>query len=753
MPPAKKSTNKRASDGTRPSATELIETLQRADEPLSWRVLSVGLNSLERKALRNLLRGLVRNGEISQDQQGAYHAMIESELETGVLERRGRDLVFADTAITADGAKRDLRLRAGDTVQVRRVGSGDGEQVRVVKVLEYAPELIVGELRQHARYPYVESLSPEYKGRISLLDPPAFGAHGDTVAVRVVDQDRRGYVGVVESLVSNRGGARHAADTLIASYALPHEWPKAVLSEAEALPEHIDASDHPERRSLIDLPLVTIDGESAKDFDDAVFAAPDGDGWRLVVAIADVAHYVAPNSALDEEALTRGNSVYLPDRVIPMLPEALSNELCSLRPEQVRLSMVCDMRVSAAGEITDYEFYEALIRSWARLTYTQVQGYLDERQLEGVDGLVCESLDALNHLLGAFLAAREARGGLDFDAHEASLELEGDQLVALHPVERLQAHRLIEESMIAANVCAARFLEDAAALYRVHEAPEAGRVDLVRQAFAAAGVSLTKDALSGKSMQAALAQVHSRPDHWIFEMLLLRSLPQAVYRPDNKGHFGLALECYMHFTSPIRRYADLVVHRAIKALLAGKPAPMSTDALVACGEHVSNTERRAEEVGYRVEGWLKCEFVSPRIGEVFDGVVMGVTDFGLFVELTGHYVQGLLHVSELGEDYFRFEPTTLALVGEGSGRRFGLGDSLAVQLVDVEPALGRLDLALAPRPGAPNPIMDTPASERAKTGNSQRRSGGRSDKPRKRRRGGKGRGKGKPKAKTEGPGQ
>jgi ribonuclease R len=753
MPPAKKSNNPKLSEAARPTATELVQTLQNADEPLSWRALSVGLNSLERKALRNLLRGLVRNGEISQDAQGAYHAMAERELETGVLERRGRTLAFADVPIATDFAKRDLRLRAGDTVEVRRISGSEGEQIRVLRVVEHAPQPLIGELRQHARYPYVESLSPEYKGRISLLEPPADAAHGDSVAVRIVDQDRRGYVGLVEQVISRRGGVRHAADTLIASYGIPTQWPEAAMQEAAALPDSVDPSDYPERLDLTKLPLVTIDGESARDFDDAVYAEPDGDGWRLLVAIADVAHYVKPGSALDQEALARGNSVYLPDRVIPMLPEALSNELCSLRPEQVRLSMVCDMRVAASGEITGFEFSEALIRSWARLTYTEVQGYLDSRELESVDPLVCQSLDALNELLGVFTSGREARGALDFEAHEASLEIVDDKLVALHPVERLAAHRLIEEAMIAANICAATFLESVGALYRVHEAPQTDRADLVRQAFAAAGVTIAKDALSGKSVQAALAQLHARPDHWIFEMLVLRSLPQAVYSPENKGHFGLALERYMHFTSPIRRYADLVVHRAIKALLAKEPAPMAMDALIACGEQVSYAERRAEELGYRVEGWLKCELVSSQIGEIFDGVVMGVTDFGLFVELTGHYVQGLLHVSELGDDYFSFQPVPMALVGEGSGRKFSLGDALSVQLHDVEPALGRLDLALAPAPGAAMPGIDKPAGEKSRGDQGRQRSRNRSDKPRKRRRGGKNKGKSQTNSQGQGKSQ
>ncbi len=314
---------------------------------------------------------------------------------------------------------------------------------------------------------------------------------------------------------------------------------------------------------------------------------------------------------------------------------------------------------------------------------------------------VCRSLADLHETFRALRSARDQRGALDFDTHEATLELSGDHVVAVHPFIRSDAHRLIEEAMIAANVCAAEFLEKHGipSLYRVHEGPSGDKGERVRQAFAYAGIRLPRGQLNPAMLRQALDGLEHRNDRWVFEMLVLRSLTQAVYRPDNRGHFGLALPRYMHFTSPIRRYADLVVHRAIKAALHGSavPAamPVAEDWLAACGEQVSMTERRADEVSWAVDGWLKCEYVSPRVGEVFPGVVMGVTEFGLFVELTGYYVQGLLHVSDLGNDYYQYQPATLALVGERSGRRFGLGDHIDVRLVDVQPPLGRLDLELA----------------------------------------------------------
>ncbi len=672
------------------TASALLEILAREPAPVGWRELlaiTASGDPESRKALRLLLRGMLRDGALVQDHHGCYHPTSADAAE-GVLEGRARGLTFA--GVPVERTKR-FRLRPGDRVEA----STDGETARVLRVIEYSSQPVVGELRYFGRYPHVESLSPEYKGRISLAEPPAVGADGNTVAVRITGEDRRGLVGVVTHVVSSKEGVAHAAETLLASYAVPVLWPEGVETAAARLPRQVQAGRHPDRRSLVDLPLVTIDGETARDFDDAVYAERGSAGWRLVVAIADVAHYVKPGSVLDLCAWERGNSVYLPDRVIPMLPEALSNGLCSLRPEEPRLALVCDMQVTDAGRVAGFEFYEAVIRSWRRLTYNRVQEFLESGALD-VEAQVQESLHQLQAVFQRFRRAREERGALDFDTHEAVLELDDGHLRAIHPVTRLDAHRLIEEAMIAANVCAAEFLESAArpGMYRVHEPPDSAKKEQLRQALAFAGIRLAKGELPPKALQKALAGLGERPDRWIFEMLALRSMNQAVYSPVNKGHYGLALARYMHFTSPIRRYADLVVHRAIKELLHGNAASQQPDWLLGTGEHISMTERRAEAVSWGVEGWLKCEYIAHRVGEVLQGVVMGVTDFGLFVELTGFYVQGLLHISELGEDYFRFVPESLTLVGDRSGRRFGIGDELLVQLVEVQPAVGKVDLAL-----------------------------------------------------------
>lgn len=682
--------NEGGSGRDRWSAAALLELLAREPAPAGWQELLALTHSYQprdRKALSQLVKDMLRNGELMQDQNGHYRAAPTTGNEA-VLEGSGRNLTFAGAPVERG---RGFKLRPGDRVEGTVV---DG-QARVLRVVEYSSQPIIGELHYRGRFPHVESLSPEYRGRVSLEEKPEVGEDGNTVAVRITGEDRQGLVGVVTALISAKAGATHAAETLLTSHQVPREWPPEVLRATERLPKQVQPGRHRDRVSLMDVPLVTIDSETAKDFDDAVFAERHRGGWRLVVAIADVAHYVKPGSPLDLSAWERGNSLYLPDRVVPMLPEALSNGLCSLRPEEPRLALVCDMRVTAKGNVTQFDFYEAVICSWQRLTYTRVQEFLEAGVLD-VEPEVLQSLRELKAVYGALRQARELRGALDFDSHESVLELEDGHIKAIHPVTRLDAHRLIEEAMISANVCAARYLEAAErpALYRIHEQPDAEKTEQLRQALAFAGIRLSRGDLTPKLVHDSLEQLGDRPDKWIFEMLTLRSMNQAAYSSENKGHYGLALQRYMHFTSPIRRYADLVVHRAIKAVLHGADADMSADWLVVTGEHISSTERRADEVAWGVQGWLKCEYVAERIGEEFDGVVMGVTDFGLFVELSGFYVQGLVHISELGQDFFRFNQSSMTLVGDRSGRRFALGDELRVQLVGVQPAVGKVDLAL-----------------------------------------------------------
>jgi ribonuclease R len=689
-------------------ASSLTRLFAEENHPMAWRDLVIRLDVADagaRKNLRRLLKGMVRSGELEQDHKGAYHLPQIGGVREGVIEASGMLLTFDGVPLERE---RGMVIRAGDEVRARIVG----EAVHVLEVVKRSERPLIGIVRARGRYPYVESLSPDYKGRIHPTNLEALGVDGETVAVRVTGEERRALVGEVVESLPGTGGAAQAAVTLLAAHGVPTEWHEGIEDQLSRLPKSVHAGSHRNRQDLMELPLVTIDGVTAKDFDDAVYAEKRRGGWRLVVAIADVAHYVKPGSPLDESAWERGNSVYLPDRVIPMLPEVLSNGLCSLNPRVPRLAMVCDMKISRKGAITGFEFHEAVIRSWQRLTYERVQEFLDEGAID-VEPEVSDSLSALNDVYGALRAAREARGALDFETHEGALELRDNKVHAIHPVHRLDAHKLIEEAMISANVAAATFIEERLGkdrgIYRVHDAPTAEKLDQLRQTLALAGLRLPRGDLTPLGVKTAMDQLGRKENRWLYEMMVLRSLTQAVYTPENKGHFGLALERYMHFTSPIRRYADLVVHRIIKSLLRNRESRYTTDELVTTGAHISTTERRAESVGWGVDGWLKCEYVAHRVGEVFDGVIMGVTDFGLFVELKGYYVQGLLHISELGSDYFQYQPQSMSLVGERSGLRFGLGDELRVVLTDAIPEQGRLDLVLdRPESGGKKKAGKTP---------------------------------------------
>ena len=672
------------------TAAAVTELLQGSGTGLSWPQFKslLGADSgRETRELKQVLRGMLRNGELEQDEAGGWHLVETAQVIEGVVVQQGKTLQVGGIEIERE---RNSRVRAGDTVRARVLG----DRAQVLETLNRTNRILIGELVWLGAWPYVESLGQDYRGRVQLVTKPDSGAHGDLVRVEITGESADGLTGRIVEVVRGETVLERAIRTQIDGLNIPEVWPPAVESAVTSLPASVTNRVPKGRTDLRDLPLVTIDGETAKDFDDAVFCERDGRGWRLVVAIADVAHYVKQGGALDTEAAERGNSVYLPGTVVPMLPEALSNELCSLKPKVPRLAMVCDMKVSSTGRVREFEFCEAIIRSWQRLTYTQVGAMFDGAPLE-VEPEVRTSLDALHRCYGALLKARELRGALDFDSHECALELKGGRAVAVTPVVRNDAHRLIEEAMIAANVCAAEFIEKngSQALYRVHGQPELMKLQLLRSAFAMASVHLGNE-VSPRAIQAALEQITGRPDAWIFEMLTLRTMQQAVYQPGNIGHFGLALSHYMHFTSPIRRYADLVVHRAIKAVLHGRKPPLEESALADIGTHISFTERRAEQAERAVDSWLKCDLVQEHIGEEMGGRVGGVTEFGLFVELDGFYVQGLVHISELGQDYYRFHPQSMALIGDRSGQRFQLGDVLRVRIRDVRAALGRIDLEI-----------------------------------------------------------
>jgi len=478
----------------------------------------------------------------------------------------------------------------------------------------------------------------------------------------------------------------------IRNHALPHLWSDTVLSEAQSFPDEVSDDALKGRKDLRSLPFVTIDGEDAKDFDDAVYCEPKKDGgFRLYVAIADVSYYVKPQTALDQEALQRGNSVYFPGRVIPMLPEALSNNLCSLKPDVNRLVLVCEMTLDRKGKITEHDFYEGVIRSHARLTYTQVyaMGCLDDKKLQARYSDLLSPIQQLFQLYFILREEREKRGAIDFDFPETKIIFGPDKKIEkVAPLIRNDAHRLIEECMVAANICAARFLlkHKMPALYRNHEPPSEEKIKDLRRFLAEMNIKLSaKKEPEPGDFAAILRSVKDRADAHLIQTLLLRSLSQAVYGPDNKGHFGLSCDAYAHFTSPIRRYPDLLVHRSIRALLQHKSPCMEEHSLYEkFGEHCSMTERRADDATRETVDWLRCEFMQDKVGEIFPGVISGVTGFGLFVELSENYVEGLVHISTLPNDYYHFNANKLTLEGERSKKQYCLGDSIKIKVARVD---------------------------------------------------------------------
>jgi len=591
-------------------------------------------------------------------------------------------------------------------VEMRQVLRGDRATVRLVKtdprgravgeiveVLARANRTIVGRLhKQHG----VLLLVPEDR-RMPLdilipADQAGKAKPGEVATVELVAQPSKHAqpIGRVLEVLGNYTDPGMEIEIALRKFDLPHEFSKKALAQARALPEEVRADDLKGRKDLRHLPFVTIDGETAKDFDDAVHAEREGKGFRLRVAIADVSHYVRHGDALDADAKERGTSVYFPRRVIPMLPEKISNGLCSLNPDVDRLAMVCDMAITPAGKVARYEFYAAVFRSHARMTYTQVWGLLSSGSSSG-------DLKTLYDVYKALFQERERRGAIDFESVETKMEFDArGKILRIVPEARNEAHRLIEECMLAANVCAGNFLSSRnhPVLYRVHDVPTPEKVSALRDFLAELGLALPGgDKPRPKDYAQLLAKIRPRPDHALLQTILLRSMKQAVYTPENLGHFGLAFDAYVHFTSPIRRYPDLLVHRAIKAVLANqKYAGVNWEEL---GLHCSETERRADDASRDVESWLKCFYMQDHVGGIYEGTITGVTAFGLFVMLDDYYVDGLVHISELGRDYYRYEANRHLLLGERTGQRYRLADRIKVKLVRVDLETRKIDLVPA----------------------------------------------------------
>jgi ribonuclease R len=698
-------------------ADPIEEALRLAGRPLHFEELATTLETKgepARKRLFSTLEERVHAGELVRNRRDEYCLRDRLPLTVGTVSghRDGHGFVHPEdrSAPPIMLTHRQMReVMHGDRVAVRVGGHdhrGRPEGV-IVKVLERGTTEIVGRLYDESGICYVVPDNPRIAHRVLVPREHLGDARpGQIVLVRIVEQPSRNAqpLGHVVRLLGEHAAPGMETDIAIHSHGLPFEFPAAAVEQAESFGPAVNAAAKRGREDLRDMPLVTIDGEDARDFDDAVWCEPVRGGWRLIVAIADVASYVEPDTALDAEAQLRGTSVYFPNRVIPMLPEALSNGLCSLNPAVDRLCLCCEMRVDPQGKVTRARFFEGLMRSSARLTYTKVAAYLANpaaTQDEQVTA-VGEQLVNLNQVYRALHVARSQRGALDFDAPELKVKFGADgRIAALVEQSRNDAHRLIEECMIAANVEAARFLakHKIPTLYRVHGQPEADRLETLRKFLSGFSIQLPAGPdIEPQQLSAVLKEASAHEESRLIETVVVRSMPQAVYQPQNIGHFGLALHEYAHFTSPIRRYPDLMVHRGIRHVLRGGTAadfPWNPTRMGDLGQQCSFTERRADDATRDAMSWLKCEYMQDKIGEEFEAVVSGVVDFGLFVQLNGLQVDGLVHVSSLGADYFSRDRSGFRMVGGRSGRTFRLGDRLRVRLNSVSIDERKIDFELA----------------------------------------------------------
>lgn len=658
----------------------------------------------DQEALRKRLRAMVRDGQLMLNRKGQYCLISKVDLMPGFIQAHPDGYGF----FTPREGGEDLYISArymrgvlhGDKVVVREITSPQSRRREgvIVEILERPLKTVVGRIAQQDQLFFLIPDNKRISQPIVLMPSEVVPmVPNQIVVVELVSKPllRSELVGRVTEVLGDHMAPGMEIDVAIHTHGLPYRWPGAVLSEVQKFQrEEVHADDVIGRVDLRSEPFLTIDGDDAKDFDDAVFCRPRriGGGWILYVAIADVSHYVRLETALDKEAYERGNSVYFPGRVIPMLPEVLSNNLCSLNPDVDRLCMVCEATINRKGEITKFAFHEAVIRSRARLTYDKVA-----KMLEGDEVLQKRYTHVLEHVQNLYALykllhqTRQKRGAIDFDLRETKIVFSKDKKIRkIVPLIRNDAHRLIEECMLVANVCAARFLakHKVATLYRVHVPPLESKMAELREFLGEFGLQLK----GGESPQPehyceVLNKIQNKPEKNLIQTVLLRSLSQAVYSPDNQGHFGLAYDAYLHFTSPIRRYPDLLVHRAIKHLIKQgyrkKPFYYNDMVMSVMGEHCSITERRADDATRDVVDWLKCEYMSGFEGKIFDGVITSVTAFGLFVELKEVFVEGLVHVTALKDDYYHYDPLRHQLLGERTRTCYRLGDDIRVRVVRV----------------------------------------------------------------------
>jgi len=586
-------------------------------------------------------------------------------------------------------------------VQVTGIDKKGRQEGVIVEVLSRGNSIIVGRVIQNHGVTIVRAEDKRISHDILVPYHQDMNAQpGQVVEIEMTTQPdfRTKPMGQITKIIGNYTDSGIEIEIALRKHHLPHEFSKDAIKESESFKDEILFSDYKDHTDLTKLDFVTIDGETAKDFDDAVFAQKEESNMRLFVAIADVSSYVSPNSQLDKEALSRGNSVYFPRRVIPMLPEKLSNVLCSLNPQVNRLTMVCEMVIDDEGLVSEFKFYPAIIFSKARLTYTITHKILYENDdnLTKKHRHVLTNLKSLKKVYDLLSKQREKRSAIEFDSVETAINFNEDgKIDSIQPVHRNEAHKIIEECMLAANVSAAKFLlkENSPAIYRNHESPKEEKLELLKNYIAEFGLKLGGGQKpSAKDYSALLQSIRSRPESQMLQTMVLRSMQQAVYETKNKGHFGLAYDTYTHFTSPIRRYPDLIVHRAIKEKL--KRNELRVKDLDGIAKQCSTTERRADEASRDVEDWLKCYFMKDKLGDVFSGTISSVTGFGVFVSLDEIYIEGLIHVTDLGNDYYVFNKSKHALIGERSGKSFGMGDRVKIKVAKIDMELSRIDLIL-----------------------------------------------------------
>jgi ribonuclease R len=724
-------------DNPVPSREYMLDFLHQWGKPISHARLCQELNVTDEdsiEAVSRRLKAMCRDGQLMSNRKNEFCLLRKMDLIPGRVIGHRDGFGFVQPEKGGDDlflSPRQMRqVFDGDRVVVQEIGVDQRgrREGKIVEVLEHCTTKLVGRFKGKDGFGHLQPENQRITQQIMVIADPESGLvyQDDQLVVLELTQQpgkRNMPQGRVIEVLGDHMAPGMEITVAIHNYDIPNEWSDEVKQEIGDLKPEVEESAKTNRVDLRDLPLVTIDGEDAKDFDDAVFAERKrSGGWRLWVAIADVSWYVRPGSALDIEAHKRGNSVYFPEFVVPMLPELLSNGLCSLNPKVDRLAMVCEMTISEAGNLSGYQFYEAVINSKARLTYTKVGKMLMEKDTEEAQALrgeyqsVVPHLETLHDLYHALRGAREQRGAIDFDTTETRILFSDQRKIdKIVPVVRNDAHKLIEECMLCANVATARFLStaDIPTLYRVHDGPKAARLENLRAYLGELGLNLPGGEDPDPSDYQALAEaIEERPDRHIIQTMMLRSMAQAVYTPENNGHFGLAYTAYTHFTSPIRRYPDLLVHRAIRAMIHSdsqkrtikrpdifekNPAfayRYNTEQMVQLGEHCSMTERRADDATRDVMSWLKCEYMQNHVGSEYDGVVSAVTGFGLFVELESVFVEGLIHITGLPSDYYHFDAAKQRLVGERTRKVFKLGDRLRVQVANVNLDDRKIDFEL-----------------------------------------------------------